>query len=61
MALATIGGTVGGFFMGKKEWENAPKEYLATAKLSFHVRAPFVASKSGVQMSIGAVADENEA
>ena len=61
LALITIGGTVGGFFMGKKQWDDAPKEYLATAKLSFYVRDPFVPVKSGVEISTSAVADENEA
>lgn len=61
LALVAIGGTVGGFMMGKKQWEEAPKEYLATAKLSFHVRAPFVPSKSGVQITTSDVATENEA
>ncbi|MFT6861556.1 MAG: hypothetical protein ACJAVK_000108 [Akkermansiaceae bacterium] len=52
---------MGGFFVGKKQWDDAPKEYLATAKLSFHVRDPFVPAKSGVEISASAVADKNEA
>lgn len=46
--------------MGKKEWEEAPKEFQTTAKLTFHTRSPFVASQSGVQASSNSVANENE-
>jgi hypothetical protein len=42
----TIGGIVGGFFYGKKKWDEAPKEYLAYAALSFHVRDAFMSAGS---------------
>lgn len=41
LALITIGMTVGGFYYGKKRWENVPKDYVAEALLSVDIREPF--------------------
>jgi hypothetical protein len=60
LVLLTIGGVVGGFFYGKQKWEETPKEYVAYATLSFHVRDVFVSSKSGIQQNSTEVADANE-
>jgi hypothetical protein len=43
LALITILGVVGGFLYGKKRWEDGPKDYVAAAKVSVHIRPPFVA------------------
>lgn len=42
LLLVAGGFTAAGFYIGQKKWENAPKDYQATALVSFHVRAPFV-------------------
>ncbi|MDF1714798.1 MAG: hypothetical protein P1U90_21375 [Akkermansiaceae bacterium] len=60
LVLLTIGGVVGGFFYGKQKWNETPKEYLAYATLSFHVRDVFVSSKNGIQAGSTGVADANE-
>ena len=44
LALVTIGGVVGGYFYGNKKWEDGPKDYQSWAKVSLHIRPPFVAS-----------------
>jgi hypothetical protein len=51
---------VGGFFCGRQKWNETPKEYLAYATLSFHVRDVFVSSKNGIQAGSTGVADANE-
>ena len=56
----TIGGVVGGFFYGKKKWDEAPKEYVAYATLSFHVRDVFVSSQNEIQAGSTGVADANQ-
>jgi len=56
----TIGGVVGGFFYGKKKWDEAPKEYVAYATLSFHVRDVFVSSPNEIQAGSTGVADANQ-
>lgn len=61
LALVTIGGVVGGFFYGKKQWEEAPKDYLSSAKLSVHIRPPFVARGSEVASGNSRLANLNEA
>jgi len=43
LALVTIGGVVGGYFYGNKTWEDGPKDYQSWAKVSIHIRPPFVA------------------
>jgi len=43
LALVTIGGVVGGYFYGNKRWEDGPKNYQSWAKVSIHIRPPFVA------------------
>jgi hypothetical protein len=60
LALVTIGGVVGGFFYGKKQWENAPKDYLSSAKLSVHIRAPFVGRGAKLAASDGRLANPSE-
>lgn len=56
----TIGGVVVGFFYGKKKWDEAPKEYVAYATLSFHVRDVFVSSQNEIQAGSTGVADANQ-
>ncbi len=46
LALVTIAGVVGGFFYGKKLWQDGPKDYLSSAKVSIHIRPPFVAKSA---------------
>jgi hypothetical protein len=36
-----VGGTLGGAFYGKQEWEKADKEYPASAIVETNIRAPF--------------------
>ena len=60
MVLLTLGTTVGGFFYGKKKWEEAPKDYVSSAIVSFHVRNIFVSSERGIQSSSAVVADANQ-
>lgn len=43
MALVTILGVLGGGFYGRKKWADGPKDYYSIAKLSVHIRPPFVA------------------
>lgn len=52
---------MGGFFLGKKKWEEAPKEYVASASVSFNVRDVFVSSQQGVRNDAAGVPDANEA
>ena len=56
----TIGGVVGGFFYWKKKWDEAPKEYVAYATLSFHVRDVFVSSPNEIKAGSTGVADANQ-
>lgn len=60
LLMLTIGGVVGGFFYGKQKWDEAPKEYLAYATLSFHVRDIFVSARNGIQAGSSGVANANE-
>jgi hypothetical protein len=39
--LTAVGGTLGGAFYGKQEWEKADKEYPASAIVKTAIRAPF--------------------
>ena len=39
--LTAVGGTLGGAFYGKQEWEKADKEYPASAIVETNIRAPF--------------------
>ncbi|MDB4687260.1 hypothetical protein OAE92_00580 [Akkermansiaceae bacterium] len=39
--LTALGGTLGGAFYGKQEWEKADKEYPASAIVKTAIRAPF--------------------
>lgn len=55
------GFTAGGFFYGEKQWEKAPKEYVATAKCSFQVRPPIRGTGAGSEGGvIGSSSDEVE-
>ena len=56
----TIGGVVGGFFLWEKEVGRGPKEYVAYATLSFHVRDVFVSSQNEIQAGSTGVADANQ-
>ena len=58
--MLTIGGVVGGFSYGKQKWDEAPKEYLAYATLSFHVRDIFVSARNSIQAGSSGVANANE-
>ncbi len=49
LALVTIAGVVGGGLYGRKKWRDGPKDYLSTAKLSVHIRPPFVAKSARVE------------
>ncbi len=60
LALVTAVGVVGGFLYGKKKWEDGPKDYLSTAKLSVHIRPPFVAKSARVEDSGSRLANLNE-
>jgi hypothetical protein len=60
LVLTTVGGVVGGYFYGEKEWEKEPKEFVARAKVSFQVRDPFVSKKAGLSIPSSQVADANE-
>ena len=41
LLLTAVGGTLGGAFYGKQEWEKADKEYPASAIVKTDIRAPF--------------------
>ena len=41
LLLTAVGGTLGGAFYGKQEWEKADKEYPASAIVETNIRAPF--------------------
>ena len=58
LALITIGTTVGGYFYGKKRWEDTPKDYVAVAVVSVDIRKPFVAL--GVEKAETGLLNENE-
>jgi uncharacterized protein involved in exopolysaccharide biosynthesis len=60
LALVTIGGVVGGYKYGEVKWEEAPKDYLAIAKVSVRIRPPFVSKKAGIELATGAMANANE-
>lgn len=60
LVLVTVGGVVGGYKMGEKEWEKAPKDYLAVAKTTFNVRKPFVARNAAVALPSEDVVNPNE-
>ncbi len=60
LALITVGGVVGGFFYGEKQWEEAPKDYYSSAKLSIHIREPFVARGAKLEASDSSLANLNE-
>jgi hypothetical protein len=60
LIVLTIGGVVGGFFYGKQKWDEAPKEYVAYAALSFHVRDVFRSAQNGLEVGSIGVADANE-
>lgn len=60
LIVLTIGGVVGGFFYGKQKWDEAPKEYVAYAALSFHVRDVFRSTQNGLEVGSIGVADANE-
>lgn len=51
---------MGGYWYGEKKWEEAPKEFLARAKVTFKVRDPFVSGQAGLQIPSSEVADANE-
>ncbi|YCM45372.1 hypothetical protein V2O64_04965 [Verrucomicrobiaceae bacterium 227] len=58
LALITIGTTVGGYFYGKKRWEDAPKDYVAVAVVSVDIRKPFAVL--GVEVAATGLLNENE-
>jgi len=58
LALITIGTTVGGFFYGKKRWEDTPKEYVAVSVISVDIRKPFAAL--GIEKPETGLLNENE-
>ena len=60
LVLVTLAGVVGGFQYGKTRWEEAPKDYLGVARVSFNVRPPFVFNKAGGQDSTQTIANPNE-
>lgn len=60
LALITIAGVVGGYKYGEKKWEEAPKDYLGIATVSFRVRDPFISKKAGVDIPSSTLADANE-
>lgn len=41
LVIFIVGGTVGGWFIGEKYWEKAPKEYRSTAKLRAYILPAF--------------------
>ncbi|MGJ8696020.1 MAG: hypothetical protein ACSHYF_06865 [Verrucomicrobiaceae bacterium] len=41
LVLFAVGGTGGGWFVGEKLWEQAPKQYRSTAKLRVDILPPF--------------------
>lgn len=60
LALVTVAGVVGGFLYGKKRWEDGPKDYLSAAKVSVHIRAPFVAKGAKLEASGSRLENLNE-
>lgn len=60
LVLAIAGGVGGGYVYGERRWEEAPKEFIAAAQVSFKVRDPFISRKVGVDIPTSEVADANE-
>jgi hypothetical protein len=60
LIVLTIGGVIGGFFYGKKRWDEAPKEYVAYSTVSFYVRDVFSPAQDGIQVGSAEVLDANE-
>ena len=56
--LMAIGGTLGGAFYGRQEWERADKEYPAFAIVKTYIRAPF--KGSNLKESPTGIANANE-
>ena len=45
LLMTAVGGTLGGAFYGKKQWEEADKDYPSTAVVKVDIRAPFSSKK----------------
>lgn len=60
LILAVAGGVGGGYYYGEQRWQEAPKQFLAEALVSFQVRDPFVSKQAGIQIPSSEVADANE-
>ena len=57
--LIAVGGSLGGAFYGKQEWEKADKEYPASAIVKTDIRAPF--KGNNLEESPTGIANVNEA
>ena len=58
MFLVAIGGTLGGVFYGRQEWDKADKEYPAFASVKTDIRAPF--KGNNLKESPTGIANANE-
>ena len=58
MFLTAVGGTLGGAFYGKQEWEKSDKEYPASAIVKTDIRAPF--KGNNLKQSPTGIANVNE-
>ncbi|MDB4354225.1 hypothetical protein N9Z02_02865 [Akkermansiaceae bacterium] len=61
LVLFTAGGTIGGWFVGQKLWEKAPKDYVSSAVLKVDIVPPYIDSKATKSFEgIGGVLNDEE-